>query len=39
MKKRVCIIIEENKFKEVSDTVWVCWKDIIIEKTIQKRLN
>ena len=22
MKKRVCIIIEENKFKEVSDTVW-----------------
>ena len=39
MKKRVCIIIEENKFKEVSNTVWVCWKAMILEKAIKTTIN
>ena len=38
MKKRVCIITEENKFKKVSKTVWVCWKAVIVEKTIKEEL-
>ena len=30
------VVIEREKFKAVSDTVWVCWKAMIAEKTINE---
>jgi len=34
----VCkVVIEENKFKAVSNLVWVCLKAVIIEKTIKEK--
>ena len=29
------VVNRENKFKAVSNTVWVCWKAMIEEKTIK----
>ena len=31
------VVIEREKFKAVSDTVWVCWKAVITEKTIKEK--
>ena len=31
--------IEKNKLKAVSDTVWVCWKAMIAEKTITEKMH
>mgnify|MGYP006129171601 CR=1 FL=1 len=36
MKKKEFVQYRENKFKAVSNTVWVCLKAMIQEKTIQK---
>jgi len=30
------VVIEREKLKAVSDTVWVCWKAVIQEKTIKE---
>ena len=29
----------ERKFREVSNTVWVCWKGILTENTFKRRMN
>ena len=32
----VKVVNRENKLKAVSDTVWVCWKAMITEKTTKE---
>ena len=36
----VCKVVnrERKKLKAVSDTVWVCWKAVIVEKTRKEEL-